>query len=229
MVNMCYNERQTNARAVLLTPASVAELVAVLRSHESDMPKPTTTSSQAEIPSELLCSKCGFTKPMACFNKRAALQRGYSHWCKACMSAYMNIRSRSPKEAEEKRRKYVVNRERQRLIAREHYRRNREATLRQIADKRQRDKLAAFAAYGGAVCNCCGESTVEFLSIDHISNDGAAHRKSGGKHIYAWLRRYKYPEGFQVLCFNCNRGRFVNGGICPHQTIVQAITAKPAS
>jgi hypothetical protein len=29
--------------------------------------------------------------------------------------------------------------------------------------------------------------------------------------------KHRFPAGFQVLCLNCNHGRFRNGGICPHQ------------
>ena len=57
----------------------------------------------------------------------------------------------------------------------------------------------------------------EFLSIDHINNDGAAHRrKLGSNYIYSWLIQTNFPEGFQVLCHNCNlaKGFYKQ---CPHQ------------
>lgn len=81
-------------------------------------------------------------------------------------------------------------------------------------------KDAVFAAYGGYVCACCGEEGREFLSIDHINNDGAEHRRSMGLNpggtFYCWLKRNGFPPGFRVLCMNCNfaRGRF---GYCPHE------------
>jgi hypothetical protein len=88
--------------------------------------------------------------------------------------------------------------------------------------KRLERKLAAFNAYGGAVCRCCGETHVEFLSIDHVDGKGAEHRRqlgkrfASGKNFYIWLKNHDYPPGFQVLCFNCNcaRGFF---GQCPHE------------
>jgi len=74
-----------------------------------------------------------------------------------------------------------------------------------------------FAAYGGYRCNCCGETEVLFLQIDHVENDGAVHRREiGSGALYLWLKRHKFPEGFQVLCANCNWGKRQNGGICPH-------------
>lgn len=79
-------------------------------------------------------------------------------------------------------------------------------------------KQRAFAAYGGPQCKCCGETTIEFLSIDHIDGDGAEHRQTIGNRIYRWLFRNSYPSGFQVLCMNCNfaKGQF---GQCPHQKL----------
>lgn len=73
-----------------------------------------------------------------------------------------------------------------------------------------------FSHYGTA-CACCGESTDEFLCIDHINGGGSAHRRSIGKsNIYRWLEVNNFPEGFQILCWNCNSAKGLYG-ICPHQ------------
>ncbi len=60
----------------------------------------------------------------------------------------------------------------------------------------------------------------EWLTIDHINNDGAAHRKEigeGGTNFYRWLRKNNYPLGFRTLCWNCNCGcrklKVLNKGI----------------
>lgn len=80
-------------------------------------------------------------------------------------------------------------------------------------------KTNVFNHYGGTVCVCCGEQTLEFLTIDHINGGGRQHREEigaiGGIALYRWLRKNNYPDGFQVLCFNCNctKGRY---GYCPH-------------
>jgi hypothetical protein len=74
--------------------------------------------------------------------------------------------------------------------------------------------------YYGKVCRCCGESNIKFLEIDHIDGGGNQHQqqlKSKGTTFYRWLWKNKPEKGFQVLCSNCNRGRYRNGGICPHQ------------
>jgi hypothetical protein len=79
----------------------------------------------------------------------------------------------------------------------------------------QKLKREVIAIYGG-VCTCCAESEIAFLTIDHINNDGAEHRRKIGKRIYCWLKQHEFPSDFQVLCFNCNCGKRINGGICPH-------------
>ena len=76
-------------------------------------------------------------------------------------------------------------------------------------------------AYGGFKCACCGETEPMFLTIDHVNNDGAEHRRQigakPGSGFYQWLKSEGYPPGFQVLCMNCNFGKHRNGGVCPHQ------------
>lgn len=87
----------------------------------------------------------------------------------------------------------------------------------------------AIMAYGGYKCACCEEKEPLFLSIDHIENNGADHRrelgikngngKGGNTVLYIWLKRNNYPVGFQILCMNCNMGKSRNKGICPHKAI----------
>ena len=67
-------------------------------------------------------------------------------------------------------------------------------------------------------CICCGEDRIEFLTIDHVDGSGALHRKElrgKGMTFYTWLKKNNYPDGFRVLCLNCNfsLGRY---GYCPH-------------
>lgn len=95
-----------------------------------------------------------------------------------------------------------------------------ERTLRNRESARfyhQDFKMRAFAAYGGPVCSCCGEAHPECLTIDHVNNDGAAHRRElAGKSIYKWLSEEGYPQGFQVLCMNCNFSKKIMG-MCWHK------------
>lgn len=57
----------------------------------------------------------------------------------------------------------------------------------------------------------CEISDIDMLTLDHIENDGAKHRKEytksgrgGGAFLYNSLIRLGFPEGFQTLCANHN-------------------------
>lgn len=84
---------------------------------------------------------------------------------------------------------------------------------------RQRTRKECLAHYGGK-CACCGETESAFLGIDHINGGGGKHRKSlghWGVNFYAWLRREGWPDGYQVLCHNCNQAKGYYG-VCPHRS-----------
>ena len=83
-------------------------------------------------------------------------------------------------------------------------------------------KVEVLTAYGGLVCACCGEREVTFLTIDHVNNDGWKERKTEGRIryvAYTKLKKQGFPNDppLQVLCYNCNNGKRVNRGVCPHQ------------
>jgi hypothetical protein len=81
-------------------------------------------------------------------------------------------------------------------------------------------KIEVINHYGGS-CACCGESNILFLCIDHAHGRGQEHRNKIGVHgsrIYQWLRIQEYPEGFRVLCYNCNMSLSCYG-YCPHGNI----------
>src|SRR6185437_3365212 len=74
----------------------------------------------------------------------------------------------------------------------------------------------------GWMCSCCREIEPLFLCIDHKNNNGAAHRRELGSRsssaLYRYLIKNDFPDEFQTLCFNCNHGKKINGGECPHDT-----------
>ena len=74
-------------------------------------------------------------------------------------------------------------------------------------------------AYGGYRCACCGIREPLFLTNDHVNDGGSRHRRRVGVStgFYRWLKDRSYPPGFQVLCSNCNSGRYRNRGVCPHK------------
>lgn len=88
-------------------------------------------------------------------------------------------------------------------------------------EKYRRLRSEVFAHYGTA-CACCGESEEEFLTLDHIANDGALERKVQGNSSLYWRVRKAFnatgtwPIGLQTLCYNCNcsKGKL---GVCAHE------------
>lgn len=77
-----------------------------------------------------------------------------------------------------------------------------------------------FKHYGDK-CSCCGESEKIFLTLEHLNNDGAFHRKQvrsmNPVALILDLRKRGWPEqGYTILCFNCNLGKAKNKNICPH-------------
>lgn len=98
-------------------------------------------------------------------------------------------------------------------------RKNKEDVLRTRRTYYQKCKKEVLEYYskGSLRCACCSEATYEFLTIDHINGSGRKHKKEIRNRLHAWLRLNNYPEGYQILCFNCNCGQSINKGICPHK------------
>lgn len=107
-------------------------------------------------------------------------------------------------------------------------RKNCEACLA-VMCREQKDSLAklrakVIAGYGGR-CQCCGENIPEFLTLDHVNNDGKQHRASlghnrGGSPMMRWAVSNNYPDSLQLLCWNCNLAKSLYGE-CPHKTDAQ--------
>lgn len=109
--------------------------------------------------------------------------------------------------------KYMKQRESEEYKAkRKAYQRNHRRILKQ--------KVIAYYSKGKNECSCCGENHREFLQIDHVNGGGEVHRKeikrSAGEAFYTWLIRNNFPEGYRVLCSNCNQS-YGMYGYCPHQ------------
>lgn len=181
-------------------------------------------------PAIAICCHCGATYSTADTNGRK--------WrCRPCLNEYQReVRRRMPKaqKAEYSRRyrdrlgdayrEYSVNRRREKIamMSEEELKAFRSAEAEKTKRLNAVTKDAVFEAYGGWKCACCGETEKSFLSIDHVENNGSQLRRAGihGKpsaEFYRWLKRRRFPKGFQVLCMNCNVGKHRNGGVCPHQ------------
>ena len=80
-------------------------------------------------------------------------------------------------------------------------------------------------------CRCCGENfDVDFLAVDHIAGKkemdsetalvelGYSSKFVAGK-LFGWIKYNGFPDGFQILCTNCNFAKGIKGNnnICPHK------------
>ena len=86
-------------------------------------------------------------------------------------------------------------------------------------DSTRARRITVLQHYSGSeipYCACCGESRIEFLAVDHINGDGAEHRKKYPGNMFVWLIKNNFPDGFQILCHNCNLSRGFYG-YCPHE------------
>jgi len=161
------------------------------------------------------CGRCKKFLTEDHFRPSAWRSGGY---CRPCWNEWMRQwRARNPikhnKDAAERQRQWRL---RNPLLAKERAR-----------NYCRRIKERAFAVLGDR-CECCGETEPRFLQIDHVNNDGAAHRRALGmrRHgrepkaimgaFYREVARGK-TDGLQLLCANCNWGKARNGGTCPHE------------
>lgn len=154
------------------------------------------------------CTKCRIVKPLTDYYKHDGRTDGHRSRCKTCVDArsrerYHNILSKDPA---------FMRRNRERGMI--WHRANKERSAARIAKNHKLERLACIKHYGN-VCACCGESEYEFLSIDHIGGGGTQHRKTGVSKICRWLIKNKFPQGFRILCHNCNQAIGFHGS-CPH-------------
>jgi hypothetical protein len=151
-----------------------------------------------EVKQKKRCKDCCNLKPTHEFSMNSKYKDNKDIYCRDCKNA---------------RRK----RNRDRKLAA--YKENERARARRFSASIRKETLAAY----GNCCACCGEDTPEFLTLDHIKNDGADHRRllGGRSHcpstqMYRWLKAAGFPrDNFQLLCYNCNcaKGKY---GACPH-------------
>ncbi len=168
------------------------------------------------------CNRCGVEKPLTEFRQS---KPGYRRRvCNECMDrAAVEWQQQNRERLLDWRQNYYQeNREKQIAQAKqwnadhpEGYKRNTQSYYRKLREE-------AIMAYGGFICACCGETERMFLSLDHINNDQCEYAKifkrpHTGLFLVRWLKQHAYPIGFQVLCHNCNQGKRLNGGVCPHQ------------
>jgi len=105
---------------------------------------------------------------------------------------------------------YARHRRREIRKVQQHYTKHRGRILEQQAHWRRAVKRETLTHYGkNQTLRCCWRncecSDLDMLTLDHVKNDGADHRRegfSGGAVACSWLKRHGYPKGYQTLCAN---------------------------
>lgn len=112
------------------------------------------------------------------------------------------------------------NPEKYRLIKKLDYQKHKKENQKKARENRQRNRKIVLGHYSNGTfkCYCCGESQYMFLSVDHLENNGAEHRKQiGSSQLYNWLIKNNFPPGFGVMCYNCNIVKGQYGKCLVHQ------------
>lgn len=155
------------------------------------------------------CPSCQQTLSADAFRKVRTNRDGLSGYCRDCLNAKQREKYKADPQWAEKRKAY----------ARSYYTHNPERLKDLRRTNRQRYRSMVLAHYGEQ-CVCCSESNVAFLTVDHINDDGADHRRSLGKNagslqVWRWIVQHGFPDHFQILCWNCNAAKHIYGS-CPH-------------
>ena len=92
-----------------------------------------------------------------------------------------------------------------RTIQQKYCEEHKEQILKMKRDWHNKRRFEAIDYYsnGTFACAKCGYSDIRALTIDHINGGGSQHLKFIHRRIAPWLKRNNYPEGFQILCMNC--------------------------
>lgn len=154
-----------------------------------------------------ICSRCKKEKNE--FWKDSSSLDGLAYYCKDCSRENAKLNARK---------KYKENPDKYRKQALISYWKHRDKRMLKNKEYEQGIRTKVLEHYGKK-CACCGEKEKRFLTLDHINGGGNKQRREmkwNGRHIYRWIVKSNYPAEFRILCFNCNSGRALNHGICPH-------------
>lgn len=136
------------------------------------------------------CRSCNIEYPLEneFFYKNKTYAKGFNTRCRWCENEYQRKRVQT------------------------WYAEKRKAICKNYKLKLRQDLLDAY----GHKCACCGETTDEFLELDHINGGGNKHRKLETKDLYSLLKKQGYPKDkYRLLCANCNHSLGMKG-YCPH-------------
>lgn len=144
------------------------------------------------------CFKCKNIKSFDEFSGQKRNKDGKASWCKQCHREYTIRRQKE-------------NPEKMNVATMRWAKKNPEKVKATHRKRYVKDKKEIMSRLGNK-CVCCGEAELEFLSLDHINNDGHLDRKvtgCSGVSFYAYLlRKVEFLEEkiktLRILCMNCH-------------------------
>lgn len=132
-----------------------------------------------------ICRICKIDQPIDNFPLRGDYKDKRRTECRKCHNTSVVERHKDPAKLK-----------RRREMGRESATRNRLILRKQVM------------LHYGNKCAHCGEKHYEFLTIDHVYNNGAEHRKEIPQPaMVRWIIKNNYPDTFQILCWNCNAAK----------------------
>lgn len=171
-----------------------------------------------------ICTTCKKELFLKDFYKHKYSKYGRTPTCKICIS---DDRKRIRREKElgiyvSRRRKPRLGKEdrEQRKIEIMEYQRNYRKVNAKILAEKKREYINKIKNEGlehyGNKCECCGEKTKEFLTLEHKKGRNSDDKKLTGKKMWARAKAEGYPNKYTILCFNCNCAKGIYG-VCPHE------------
>ena len=140
--------------------------------------------SRGGAKTERVCRNCG--KIFLAYLIEVRRRKGYGTFC--CFACYQDYRKKH------------------RLTIPERNKRQRERNYR------VKKEVLSYYSGGQPCCARCQNEDIDVLCLDHMAGGGTKERLSTGHwgvRLHYYLRRCGYPEGYQVLCANCNLKKFI--------------------
>lgn len=165
---------------------------------------------------EVTCPQCGNTRSIWKCN---TLKKNHTGLCRNCWDKKRFNGQNHPlwKGGREIAQRKWNAKESSKKLKHKYYLENRGHILQRNREHNLSLKIEVMSHYskGELKCAHCGIDDVFVLTIDHIDGGGTKHKQSLGgslgKKLYSWLKNSGYPNGFQVLCFNCNYKKYAYG------------------
>jgi len=168
---------------------------------------------------KVYCNKCESWKTRLQFYKASSTKNGLSSFCKKCdqrKGILLRIKNKSRINVQIPKHKICckckTNKQSNSYFLDKSKKDGLNSICKECEEKRYIDeRKAAFIALGGIKCNKCGITSIEFLTIQHINNDGKEHRIiSNPRKLYKDVTLNPDRSSYEVLCICCNKEDFMD-------------------